>query len=583
MGDIRKLAIVGIGPRGLFSLENLVHSLNKTNNLKQLKILLFEETKEIGNGPVYGIHQSKANWINISERILLLEERAVMNCNGTQIPSFPTFHKWTKKDFADIPKDETDIYPLRSYVGEYLKQRFDSLFEPLNELKIVSLVNQRVDKVEVEADAIILQTNENDHYSVDEVLLTIGHQPTRHDDQIKNWSAFTDKHHHLKLFVEPYPIKDILSIEQITPKSTIALRGFGLAMIDVVRAIAEKFGEFTSPAEASKGLTYQTDAVIKNLFVPFSLDGLPMSPKPINAQIDEWFRPSQNDIAKFEEIIGDRKRQQAAKGAAFLIDAIAPILAKVYLSLPQVYGKDNWTVQEAAAVAIAWLKNGSYQHVTILPRQQPVERTLLDFVQMASGKDKISFDFCIGQVWRHCQPSIYKQLSFNECAEEVFAEIIELDERMKRYAYGPPVESIQQLIALIEAGIMNLSMLHDPDIDLTEEGWIISCNQASISAKIMINTVLDSPRLEAVSSPIIKHLLSNDLIQAVHDDLGVFTDENGYVISNKDNKVFPIALLGRLAKGTIIGVDAILECFGSRPKQWASKAAERHIAWITKR
>jgi len=91
----------------------------------------------------------------------------------------------------------------------------------------------------------------------------------------------------------------------------------------------------------------------------------------------------------------------------------------------------------------------------------------------------------------------------------------------------------------------------------------------------MINSVLDAPKINSVNSSIIQNLLSNNLIEAVHDELGISTDENAYVISQEKSRKIPIALLGRLAKGTIIGVDAILECFGKRPEQWATEAIKR--------
>ena len=202
-----------------------------------------------------------------------------------------------------------------------------------------------------------------------------------------------------------------------------------------------------------------------------------------------------------------------------------------------------------------------------------------DFVDMATGHGPVSLDFCIGQVWRHCQPSIYEKLSFNACSDSVFAEIIQLDESTKRYSYGPPVEAIQQLLALIEAGILNLDVVDDPEIELTEKGWRLHKPEKSLVTAIMIDSVLDPPQIKAVTSSLVKNMLSDNLIQAVHDKLGILTDENGYLIPKEDNKV-PIALLGRLAKGTVIGVDAILECFSPRVDQWAKQAADNHIAWL---
>jgi hypothetical protein len=192
----------------------------------------------------------------------------------------------------------------------------------------------------------------------------------------------------------------------------------------------------------------------------------------------------------------------------------------------------------------------------------------------------VSLDYCIGQIWKHCQPTIYEQLSYNACKEEVFAEIIHLDERLKRYSYGPPVESIQQLLALDAAGVINFDFVNDPKIELTPKGWQLESEGQVITANMMINSVLDAPQIKLVDSPLVKNMLSHDIIQAVHDDFGVATDDFGYLIPQDSKESISIALLGRLAKGTIIGVDAILECFGNRPESWALKAAERHLKWL---
>ncbi len=84
-------------------------------------------------------------------------------------------------------------------------------------------------------------------------------------------------------------------------------------------------------------------------------------------------------------------------------------------------------------------------------------------------------------------------------------------------------------------------------------------------------------------SPLVKRMLSNDLIEVVHEYFGVLTNENGYLVRRDDDQFLPIAMLGRLAKGTIIGVDAILECFGPRPEKWASKAADNYFMWLDRK
>ena len=91
----------------------------------------------------------------------------------------------------------------------------------------------------------------------------------------------------------------------------------------------------------------------------------------------------------------------------------------------------------------------------------------------------------------------------------------------------------------------------------------------------MIDSVLDSPKLLNVCSPIVKKLVRNDLIEPIHSTLGIETTKNGYVTTDENLDEIPIAVLGRLAKGSVIGVDAILECFGSRIQDWAKFYVEQ--------
>lgn len=583
MTNSRKIGIIGIGPRGGYALENLIMELANTNSLTNIQVSLFEATGKFGNGPVYDLSQASTNWINITERILALKKREAIEGIMVKIPSFPSYHEWAGKYFKSIPEDITDTYPPRGDIGKYLSKRFQSLVEPLVDSKIAFLYEEEIIDVKLlDNNKIEVKTNTTTYGNFDEILLTIGHQPTKLSKQIMEWDDFAFNQHHIQLFKSPYPISDFLNCKNLNEESTIGIRGFGLAMIDVVRGIAEKFGTLIITDEKTKSCTYCSDHKIKDMFVPFSLDGLPPVPKPLNARIDKWFEPSKEQILDFEKRIGNPSTQKNATSPQFLITAFAPIAANVFINLPIASNLNNLSEEEIEKVMIKWLENHTYEHPLITSINDSTKKNMQDFVGMAIGEKAISLDFCIGQVWRHCQPSIYKQLSFNDCSDSVVAEIIALDESTKRYSYGPPVESIQQLLAMVEAGFLNLDWVNSPAIDLTEDGWCFKSANKSITVNIMIDSVLDSPKIKAVNSPLVKSMLSDQLIETVHDDLGVTTGGNGYLIpKNKDSKI-PIALLGRLAKGTIIGVDAILECFGERPQKWAQQAAGNHTNWLNK-
>ena len=581
MGGVRNFAIIGLGPRGGYALECFIVELAKQNCLTNIHISLFESTKNFGNGQVYDLVQNQSNWINITERILTLPGRPAINSETIKIDSFPSYHNWIDNDYEKLSPDAMDTYPPRSKVGEYLSERFQSLTRPLIKSKIATLHKMEVNVVTLlENNKIQISTADKVFNDYDEILLTIGHQITEKSQQIRDWEEYSKDNVNVSLFEHPYPTKNYLDHITLHSSSTIGIRGFGLAMIDVVRAIVNQFGYFEILDDRTQLTSYRLETDMSITLVPFSLDGLPPAPKPLNATVDRWFEPTDDAISKFEEQIDNVKVQAAADGPDFLIDAFAPIAADIYLKLANKIDSKHLSKESLINIIKCWLKDQSTDNTLCVPQNQPALKTMKMFVEMASGTGSISLDYCIGQVWRHCQPTIYKALSFSECSNKVIAELIDLDESTKRYSYGPPVSSIQQLIALEEVGILNLSMVKDPDIHLLKQGWQLKNATNSITASIMIDSVLDSPKFKAVLSPIVRRLLIDERIQTVHDDLGVETDDYGYLTSRiKDSKI-PIALLGRLAKGTIIGVDAILECFGARPRQWAERASRKHKYYL---
>jgi uncharacterized NAD(P)/FAD-binding protein YdhS len=581
MDKQRYLGIIGCGPRGLYALENVISKLGLAKGDEKIQIIVFEETGNFGNGQVYDLDQVATNWINISERILFLNKRPEIHFGKILIPGFLSYHDWSGIDLKLLSADLPDHYPPRAKIGQYLHQRFESLIKPLVTSEVIKLYPEQVINVNyLDTSKIRIETNLNVYEHIDEVLLTIGHQPTETSDQIDGWKKFFIDNLKVSLFENPYPVETILPCHNLSAASIVGIRGFGLAMIDIVRGIANKFGEFQIIDESTQQCEYYTKASIANMLIPFSLDGLPPAPKPLNAKIDRLYQPTDEDISEFESKIGDTATQKNATSSQFLINAISPIVAKVYSQLIDAADRHKVSKKELEQIVNEWLNDDKFEHSLITPRKQSAQKSMEEFVGMATGKGPISLDFCTGQVWRHFQPSIYEQLSFNACNEEVFAEIIQLDERLKRYSYGPPVESIQQMLALIAAGVMNLDFVNDPEISLSPEGWQLVSNGKRIMTNLMINSVLDAPQIKSVDSPIVKNLLSNGLIKAVHDDFGVMTTENGYLIPKDNEGAIPIALLGRLAKGSIIGVDAILECFGKRPENWASESAKRHINWL---
>lgn len=564
---MKQLAIIGQGPRGLYALEQLISNLSQSNT--SINILLIDLTNEFGTSCVWKTSQPESNWININERALSgIEKRKKINYKNVEISEFPSYHDWCS---YSLKSQQPDTFPPRSKLGRYLSQRYESLISKLEGFDNVKRSTAKVDAINLSGGKLIISSEEKKWFC-DDVLLTIGHQPIVNSEQLEKWNRYSKNNPKVKVFDDSYPVEQFKKLKNKKEQS-IGIRGFGLAMIDVMRYLTiNNYGNFKVIDHNTFETVYYKTEPQKLRLIPFSLDGLPLAPKPLNKVIDDWYKPTSRELHYFKSSIeAVSKTPKKTSSIDFLLEPIAKIASRVFNTLKNVNNSKKLSPEETESIGLHWLNNPEYKHPLIQNNDIATYDIIKSFIEMALGNKEISLDYCIGQVWRHCQPALYSSFSHAQLDEDIIEQVIEKDERIKRYSYGPPIESMQQLLALVDAEILDLDFVQDPEIELTNEGFKLS-NEDGKSAicSVMINSVLDSPKLLEINSPIIKSLLNNQLIAPIHSKLGIETKENGYVVMPKNKKDVNIAVLGRLAKGSVIGVDAILECFGPRVENWAA-------------
>lgn len=574
---MRRIAIIGGGPRGLSALEQLFIEISHQSKDNEVIVSLFEPSSNPGSGNVWNTEQLRTNWLNISERALKnLKKRESLVLDGLTILEFPSYTNWLPEDEQDPNEATPDRFPERSKLGTYLNERFNSIAVELQMEGFLKLIKSNVTGIEYKDKNFSLET-EDDCYEFDEVLLTVGHQPTKLSKQVKNWKKHEKTNPELKVFEEPYPVDHIISSAKITKDSTVAIRGFGLAMIDVMRALTIGRGaEFALLNNRTFESKFITNDQVPDKIIAFSLDGEPMVPKPLSAKIDADYEPTDKEIETFGETISNNTHgKKDVLDNSFLIEAISEVSSRIYLDLEDKALAHSLNKEELKTVIRSWLKDSDFKNKLITPSSEKTVLKIKKFIEMGLAKTEISLDYCVGQVWRHCQPTLYEKFSHSNLKDDVIASVIALDERMKRYSYGPPIESMQQILSLVDAGILDLDLATDPEIKEVKKGWRLKKGKSQYTAQIMINSVLDAPKIMDVTSPIVCDLLSNNLIEPIHSELGINTHKNGYIEISEEKEFIPLAVLGRLAKGSVIGVDAILECFGPRVNDWAKAVVKR--------
>ncbi|MGR3474862.1 MAG: hypothetical protein ACU0CJ_11120, partial [Sulfitobacter sp.] len=153
--------------------------------------------------------------------------------------------------------------------------------------------------------------------------------------------------------------------------------------------------------------------------------------------------------------------------------------------------------------------------------------------------------------------------------------LIDFDEGLKRYSYGPPLSSARELLALIDAGLVDLSFATNPEITNSAQGWTLQAEGQAAEVSVIVDAVLPAPNLSGIAAPPLPDLISQGLLSPLSSDLAAATAPDG-TLRGRDGRPVPgLCLLGRLALGSVTAVDSLHDCFGQSADRWAQGVIDR--------
>ena len=531
-----RLAIVGQGPRGLGALEALMVASSGSD--VSVKIDAFDPFEHAGAGPNFSPDSAPHCILNIPTRGVGLSPSAKLGV------SIGTFEAWLPES-ADREK-----FPPRFQLGNYLTDRLSRVIDSLPPKMELHRSENRIIAVKADHQGWWLNSHAQVHGPYDEVLLTQGQPATRPDPQLEKWISHAAQS---EATLQPaYPDVELLEQARTWAGKSIAIRGLGLSTADVLRVLTLGLGgEF-------KDGRYRRSGNEPSRILPFSLDGQPPAPKPLNAELDRKFDPTPSETAAFEAALANALTGSAERAFELIFAVMREPVQRIISAMDADATLDDID---------SWLKT-ERDNPGAQETRAPVD-ALRANIKVATGDKPPTVGYAIGQLWRKWQNELRSAFNTARPSTDTLTAIISFDESLKRFSYGPPLRAAQELLLLIEADLVTLKVADDPDIALIPSGWRLRENDKSSEVDVIVDAVLPSPSLEKISEPLFASMVAQEMICTIADGLGVLTQPDGSLTGPNGSVQHGLCLLGRMALGSVIAVDSIHDCFGASADRWA--------------
>ena len=551
-----RVAIVGLGPKGLFALERLLDHARRAEAC--IDIDVFEPDPVPGAGPVYDPGQPGYLRMNFSA------DRLDMWRPGSQaIPASQqlSFLEWRRRRRDAAPDNET--YPPRAHAGRYLA---DGLARLLRWVPAgVRIVLRRSAVIEIQARhygwTLLATDNTSHHY--DEVLVAVGHRTFVDGWPEQGWV------HAAPLIPGVFPVTHWLPRDHPAPGATVAIRGFALTFLDAAIALTEGRGGSFSSDEHPYRLRYSPSSQDPSRIFPFSRTGRPMLAKP-----DPQLAASIESL----EVIAESARQAIgalAKHIELGRDLIGILAATASSSLLAANGHErrDERSRRLGAEMTRWLAAASDGPPPASGHAPAVE--VESSLAVGSGLQPPDLSWALGHTWRSVYPAVAEHLAGSGLSAREWPAFRNLAAEMERLAFGPPPVNAAKLLALVDAGRVDLTHVAAARIATEHGRTSISSANGRCNIDAVVNAVLPPPGALSPDDSLLSSLIADGHARIAPGRRGVEVSADAGCIGRDGGPTQGLSAIGRPTEDSVIGNDTLSRDLHPHGDRWARRVVAR--------
>jgi uncharacterized NAD(P)/FAD-binding protein YdhS len=550
-----RVAIIGVGPKGLFALERLLHHAHMADSDTPLDIDLFEPHPTPGAGPIYDPHQPNYLRMNLAADHLNMwwpTSRAV------PADEQMSFDEWRQAS-GDVFSRES--FPPRALVGRYLADGLGRL-----QRCAPSGVRLRLRPVAVWAAQkgisgwrILAADGSSDDY--EEVLVAVGHR-THTDARLRDWR------HAAPLVPAVFPVTRMLSRDRVAPGATVAVRGFALTFLDAALALTEGRGGSFAAGDHPYRLQYSPSVDDVGVVLPFSRTGRPMLAKPEPALAAS--------VAGLDALTQSGCEQILALTDPFTLnhgmrEIIASTAGRGLLAARGIRGGKQ--ARRAESATKHWLTAacaGAPPPAGISAAAE-MERSL----EVGAGLRPPELQWALGQTWRGLYPALVTRLTGAELPDRSWREFRRLATQMERLAFGPPPINTAKLCALLAAQRVDLTHVAAGEIVTSHQTTSIRSDAGQRAVDTVVDAVLPSPGARDAGSGLLAQLIADGHARLLFERRGLEVADDCSCVGAAGTPTPGMAAIGRPTEDSVIGNDTLNRALHPQVDRWAQRVAQR--------
>jgi diaminopimelate decarboxylase len=339
-----------------------------------------------------------------------------------------------------------------------------------------------------------------------------------------------------------FPVERRLGRDRVAPGAAVAVRGFALTFIDAALALSEGRGGSFEHAGRPHRLRYVPGGDEPRAIIPFTRTGQPMLAKPGPAIAARY--PALEGIAE------QGRARLARIEAPFGLRDVLPIITDAARASLRAVGGDEEATDRAPAEAI--------------------EQSLA----IGAGLAAPDRSWSLGHTWRSLYPAIVARLGGDGLAARDWPAFLRLEAEMERVAFGPPPLNAAKLLALVEAGLIDLAHLRRGRPVSAGGQTAIRSENGERAIDVVVDAVLPAPGAAGYGG-LLGCVVAHGFARIPPARRGLDVAADGSCRALDGSIGHGLSVVGRPSEDSVIGNDTLSRTLHPQADLWAQRVARR--------